>query len=264
MPTKRIVQLLMVAAILAVSFAAAADAAAGARCPRQITVQLNDTLDSIAATCGITVDALRAENPGIGWHVSYGQVLYIPGGYSESATSYPSQMGTRTYTVQAGDTLGGIAMLYGVYLTDLIAANPQIGNTSLIYPGQVVYLPGSAQYPSGSYPSYSYLPANYPTPFPTSGYSDFRVTFGHGLLIRTGPGKNNAEIVSPLVSVVKNTHWLYKRSSMTVDSMGLVWVEISLGRIVNGYSTGWVNVSDSQGNYFTYPYIGPYIKMRDP
>jgi predicted chitinase/LysM repeat protein len=46
-------------------------------------------------------------------------------------------------TVRAGDTLSGIAARHSVSLQALIAANPQIRNPNLIYPGQVVNLPGS-------------------------------------------------------------------------------------------------------------------------
>lgn len=43
--------------------------------------------------------------------------------------------------VRKGDTLWGIARRYGVSLTELIAANPQIKNPNLIYPGDEVRLP---------------------------------------------------------------------------------------------------------------------------
>ncbi len=49
--------------------------------------------------------------------------------------------GGGTYTVRQGDTLWGIAKRYGVGLTALIAANPQIKNPNLIYPGNEVKLP---------------------------------------------------------------------------------------------------------------------------
>lgn len=48
---------------------------------------------------------------------------------------------TRTYTVCKGDTLWGIAGRYGVELTALITANPQIKNPNLIYPGDEVRIP---------------------------------------------------------------------------------------------------------------------------
>ena len=48
------------------------------------------------------------------------------------------------YTVKKGDTLWAIARQHGVSLQSLIAANPQIRNPDLIYPGQKVHLPGGA------------------------------------------------------------------------------------------------------------------------
>lgn len=45
------------------------------------------------------------------------------------------------HIVKKGDTLWGIARQYGAALTDLIAANPQIKNPNLIYPGNEVILP---------------------------------------------------------------------------------------------------------------------------
>lgn len=45
------------------------------------------------------------------------------------------------YTVRKGDTLWGIAKGSGVTLTALIAANPQIKNPNLIYPGDRVNIP---------------------------------------------------------------------------------------------------------------------------
>lgn len=58
------------------------------------------------------------------------------GGASQPAPSYSG-----TYVVRKGDTLWGIAGRYGVALTDLIAANPQIKNPNFIYPGETVVIP---------------------------------------------------------------------------------------------------------------------------
>ncbi|MDQ3154214.1 MAG: LysM peptidoglycan-binding domain-containing protein [Actinomycetota bacterium] len=46
-----------------------------------------------------------------------------------------------TYIVQPGDTLSGIAERFGISLSDLIRANPQINDPDLIHPGEVVYIP---------------------------------------------------------------------------------------------------------------------------
>ena len=53
------------------------------------------------------------------------------------------------------------------------------------------------------------------------------------------------------------TTWKYRKNSVTVDSTGYVWVEITLSPMVEGYSTGWILVKDSLGNYFTEPNINP-------
>jgi len=45
------------------------------------------------------------------------------------------------YTVQPGDSLWRIAVRYQIGLSELIAANPQILNPSLIFPNQVIIIP---------------------------------------------------------------------------------------------------------------------------
>lgn len=46
-----------------------------------------------------------------------------------------------THTVQKGDTMWKLAVQYQVGTSEIIAANPQIGNPDLIYPGQVLSIP---------------------------------------------------------------------------------------------------------------------------
>ena len=48
-----------------------------------------------------------------------------------------------TYVVRWGDTMRRIADRFGIPLFSLIAANRQIWNPNLIFPGQVIYLPSS-------------------------------------------------------------------------------------------------------------------------
>ena len=54
---------------------------------------------------------------------------------------------TTTHTVASGDTMKRIAAQYGVSLTDLIAANPQLPNPDAIRPGQSLVIPGTAGAP---------------------------------------------------------------------------------------------------------------------
>jgi LysM repeat protein len=49
-----------------------------------------------------------------------------------------------TYTVHSGDNLSRIAQQCDVSYTALLAANPQISNPSLIYPGQVINIPNGS------------------------------------------------------------------------------------------------------------------------
>ena len=46
-----------------------------------------------------------------------------------------------TYTVMPGDTMWRIARNYGIRLEELAAANPQITNINLIFPGQTITIP---------------------------------------------------------------------------------------------------------------------------
>lgn len=64
-------------------------------------------------------------------------------GRMENGTGASSGSGTSgsVYTVKRGDTLWGIARRYSVTLNSLIAANPQIKNPNLIYPGNEVRIP---------------------------------------------------------------------------------------------------------------------------
>ena len=58
------------------------------------------------------------------------------------ATLVPfAEIAVEVYVVQPGDTLSGIAGRFGVALGALEAANPQITNPDLIFPGQVIGIP---------------------------------------------------------------------------------------------------------------------------
>ena len=137
MSSKRIMQFLVLLAILAGSLGFTGSASAYT-CSSYITVQWGDTLSGIAQQCGTTVQAIRAANPGLGWWVYAGQVLYIPTGGYNPGPQYPSSGGT--YVVQWGDTLGKIAARIGVSWRDILAVNPQIQNPHWIYPGDRIRL----------------------------------------------------------------------------------------------------------------------------
>jgi LysM repeat protein len=240
---KRIVQTALIFILLAASFASAGGAQAWAQCPAYITVQWGDTLSGIAATCGTTVDAIRAANPGLGWWVYAGQVLYIPSGYTTPA-SQPTYGGT--YIVQWGDTLGKIAAKIGTSVSALLAVNPQITNPSLIYTGQVINLPAGV-----SAPSYPPQAPSYPTqPSSTEFFALVKITYSGGLFIRNAPGGTNI-----LSSAVLGTYWYYNTGNIRRLEDGSVWVEVKLGEQIDGVWRGWMLVKDRLGTYFTSPKI---------
>jgi len=250
--TRRSFQLLLVLALVASTLASAGEAqAGGSNCPDRIVVQWGDTLSGIARTCGVSMDAIRAANPGLGWWLYAGQVLIIPPVGSTPAAQ-PVPVGG-TYIVQRGDSLREIALRYGISVYTLIAVNPQIPNPNLIYPGQVINLPAVVATPK----PYTPIPPTKISPTPYGpGWGVLKVTYRYGLLVRTGPGKNYPEIVSVYVSAVKNTNWRYNKTTLTLDSTGLLWAEVQLNPS-SGYKTGWVIVRDRLGQYLTEPQINP-------
>ena len=99
------------------------------------TVQAGDTLTAIANKYGTTVDSLVALNNIADKNKIYvGQVLKISGATSNNSTSY---------TVQAGDTLSGIASKFGTTYQELARIN-NISNPNLIYVGQVIKINGAS------------------------------------------------------------------------------------------------------------------------
>lgn len=244
---KRVFQLMIVLALVIVSLGSVGSASAWSGCASNITVQWGDTLSGIAQRCGTTVSAIQAANPGLGWKIYAGQVLYIPSGYSDPVY-YPPTGGT--YTVQWGDTLGKIAKRVGVSWRDILAVNPQIQNPSLIYAGQVIYLPVGVSNP----PPYNPPPYNPPPSDPCNcppQRGDFSATlkidYKHGLYVRSSPGG------SIIASGVNKSVWYYRPSSVFTDSKGCVWAEVKLYPTVKGYTTGWMLVRDQLGTYFTSP-----------
>ncbi|MCL6589346.1 MAG: SafA/ExsA family spore coat assembly protein [Firmicutes bacterium] len=109
-------------------------------CPGGIsyTIRPGDTMYRIAQRYGVSLTALINANPQISNpNLIYpGQVICIP-----RQTGPVVCPGGMVYTVKPGDTMFEIARMYGISLADLIAANPQISDPNLIYPGQMICVP---------------------------------------------------------------------------------------------------------------------------
>jgi len=114
------------------------------------TVQLGDTLASIAQQQGVTLSALINANgigdPDLLW---VGQKLLIPGPPEGDSLPIPAISQTR-YTVQPGDTLGAIAARFGATAAAIARVN-RITSPDLIYVGLELAIPGKEWTPP-SYP----------------------------------------------------------------------------------------------------------------
>ena len=161
----------LVAAALAVMLVAGPAGAAYAQ--SRYTVQPGDTLTSIAARHGTTVDAIVAANKLPNRSTIYaGQSLIIPTGGSSAPAQQPAQA-TGTYTVQPGDTLSGIAARYGTTVQALVQANGLTSTT--IRAGQVLRIvPPDAAAPAQ--PAQPQQPAK-----PQTGATTYTVRSGDSL-----------------------------------------------------------------------------------
>lgn len=113
-------------------------ALAQSRCAATYAIADGNTLSSIAAACGTTVAAILKANPALTNpdYIRAGDTLTIP----EPATSEPAT----SYIVEPGDALNTIAARFNTTVADLLAANPDIANPDLIYPGQYLAIPAPA------------------------------------------------------------------------------------------------------------------------
>jgi LysM repeat protein len=129
------------------------------------TVRQGDTLSGIAASNGVSLSSLEAANPQIRNpnFIRTGQVLNLPDSYAspskppvDLANSHPAPKPTpiapanatqNTYRVQAGDTLSAIGTRLGVSSQSIAQANG-LSNPNLIFPGQVLRIPGKGSAPN--------------------------------------------------------------------------------------------------------------------
>ena len=141
---KRLVQICLIIIMLVASLGAVTShAQAASSCGSTYVVQRGDWLAKIARRCGVTLSELYAANPWVGYsyYIYPGQVLTIPGGVDNPPPQSYCGPGYdyygSYYVVCRGDTLGGIALYYGVTVKHLQWRN-NIANANRIYPGQVL------------------------------------------------------------------------------------------------------------------------------
>lgn len=176
--------------------------------PSIVIVRWGDTLASIAARTGTTVQALvRANNLPNANFIYAGQRLIIP----TSAESSPSSATSNgaVYTVVAGDTLATIAAKFGTTPSEIMRVNG-LYNPNFVYIGQRLRIPGRSALPAPQ-------PSSAPAPLP--GLNPVRVapTAGKWIDIDLSEQRITAyENTTPLKSVLVST--------------GVAWTPTPIGR----------------------------------
>lgn len=120
----------------------------------EYTIKSGDFCSTIATANKITLDELQKANRNMDCNnLKIGEKIKIPaapvaatptrgGSLTGNPTARPGTSGSKSYTVVAGDTCGGIAASHGVTLQALLAANNTIdANCTNLKLGQVVTIP---------------------------------------------------------------------------------------------------------------------------
>jgi LysM repeat protein len=101
----------------------------------QYTVKNGDTLFNISQQYNVRWDLIaQINNLSAPYLLHAGQTLKIP---QSTTASVPNKI----YTVKNGETLDQIAKEFNITVNDIIAVNPNLQNSELITPGQVIKLP---------------------------------------------------------------------------------------------------------------------------
>ena len=214
----------------------------------QHVVRTGDTLYSIAARYGTTVDAIVALN-GLSseTYIHVGQVLRIPGGSGASGASASGGAGcSATHVVQAGENLLAIALWYEVSMEAIVSANG-IANANQIGIGQqlcipsgrsgVVQAPVSTPAPTG--------PSQATTHTVSAGENLFRIALRYGVptgLLMAIPGisctlPEGAFYVFPRVSGCFGPQWQGKTIASAMD-LSLYLLEEAKVALVAGEGFG--------------------------
>jgi LysM repeat protein len=137
------------------------------------TVRAGDTMSGIAASYGVSLDALEGANPDVADPdlINVGQSLEIPG----QVDSFDPTPSPNSYTVQWGDTMSGIADANGVSLDALEAANPDVSDPDVISIGEQLNIPDGdwfqPQPPPPPPPAPTPAPAPDPAPAQAATYT---------------------------------------------------------------------------------------------
>ncbi len=115
-------------------------------------VQGGDSIESIAAKYGVTGDYLKSKNCLTSNEVLPGKSIYVPNlPTSTRAVCVPGAPGwVNTYTAKHGDTFYGIAYRY--YTSEREIMNVNCRNSTILYAGEVIWVPNREPRPLTSTP----------------------------------------------------------------------------------------------------------------
>lgn len=118
------------------------EAPAAVTAPPVYRVSAGDTVSDIAARFGLSTASVLALN-GLGWSslIFPGQELTLGDRALAAAEQATADPASGRYTIVPGDTISAVAGRFGISTFSLLGAN-DLGWASIIYPGQVLLIPG--------------------------------------------------------------------------------------------------------------------------
>lgn len=219
------------------------------------TVQAGDTLSGIAAQFGTNYQYLaninHLSNPN---QIYVGQTLQIRGGSAVQQPSAPASTSNGTYTVQAGDTLSGIAAKFGTSYQSLASMNG-ISNPNLIVVGQTLRVSGNAS-AHVSRPSTHYSSNGTYTVQAGDTLSGIAAKFGtnyQAIARQNGISNSNEIYVGQTLRISGGTSFSYAGPSSASRGSYTVKTGDTLSGIAAQYGLNWRSLASKNG--ISAPYV---------